>query len=292
MPHRRHSQSVHGRPPLRRIGARHPVSPDPLVSWRLAQAPYFEAVGDEQAAFEAAHASRLPVLIKGPTGCGKTRFVEHMAWRLGLPLVTVACHEDLSASDLAGRWLLDGDGTRWMDGPLALAARHGALCYLDEVVEARSDTTVLLHPLADSRRVLPLERHGELLPAHPDFQLVVSYNPGYQSLHKQLKPSTRQRFVALTFDYPDPAREASIVAREGGVDTELAQRLVSLAQRTRALVDQGLDEGASTRMLVHAARLVRAGRSPQAAVLQAVAEPLSDDAALSAALRALALAAF
>jgi nitric oxide reductase NorQ protein len=171
------------------------VSPDPLASWRLTQAPYYEAVGDELAAFESAHASRLPVLIKGPTGCGKTRFVEHMAWRLGLPLVTVACHEDLSASDLAGRWLLDGEGTRWMDGPLALAARHGALCYLDEVVEARSDTTVLLHPLADSRRVLPLERHGELLSAHPDFQLVVSYNPGYQSLHKQLKPSTRQRWT-------------------------------------------------------------------------------------------------
>jgi nitric oxide reductase NorQ protein len=274
------------------MGASDPVSPDPLASWRLPQAPYYEAVGDELAAFEAAHASRLPVLIKGPTGCGKTRFVEHMAWRLGLPLVTVACHEDLSASDLAGRWLLDGDGTRWMDGPLALAARHGALCYLDEVVEARADTTVLLHPLADSRRVLPLERHGELLPAHPDFQLVVSYNPGYQSLHKQLKPSTRQRFVALAFDYPDPAREAAIVAREGGVDADLAQRLVALARRTRSMVDQGLDEGASTRMLVHAARLVQAGRSPQAAVLQAVAEPLSDDAALSAALRALAMAAF
>jgi nitric oxide reductase NorQ protein len=268
------------------------VSPDPLASWRLVQSPYYEAVGDEQAAFEAAHASRLPVLIKGPTGCGKTRFVEHMAWHLGLPLVTVACHEDLSASDLAGRWLLDGEGTRWMDGPLALAARHGALCYLDEVVEARSDTTVLLHPLADSRRVLPLERHGELLPAHPDFQLVVSYNPGYQSLHKQLKPSTRQRFVALAFDYPDPAREAAIVAREGGVEADLAQRLVALARRTRSMVDQGLDEGASTRMLVHAARLVHAGRSPQAAALQAVTEPLSDDAALSAALRALAMAAF
>jgi nitric oxide reductase NorQ protein len=274
------------------MGASDPVSADPLASWRLHHEPYYEAVGDELAAFEAAHASRLPVLIKGPTGCGKTRFVEHMAWRLGLPLVTVACHEDLSASDLAGRWLLDGDGTRWMDGPLALAARHGALCYLDEVAEARADTTVLLHPLADSRRVLPLERHGELLPAHPDFQLVVSYNPGYQSLHKQLKPSTRQRFVALGFDYPEPAREAAIVAREGGVDADLAQRLVALARRTRSMVDQGLDEGASTRMLVHAARLVQAGRSPQAAVLQAVAEPLSDDAALSAALRALAMAAF
>ena len=265
---------------------------DPLADWRLRQAPYYQAVDDEVVAFEAAHAARLPVLLKGPTGCGKTRFVEHMAWRLGLPLVTVACHEDLGASDLAGRWLLDGEGTRWMDGPLALAARHGALCYLDELVEARSDTTVLLHPLADSRRTLPLERHGELLQAHPDFQLVVSYNPGYQSLNKQLKPSTRQRFVALAFDYPEPEREADIVAREGGIDGALALRLVALAQRTRRLVDEGLDEGASTRMLVHAAQLVRAGRSPQAAAMQAVAEPLSDDPALSDALRALVAASF
>jgi nitric oxide reductase NorQ protein len=249
-------------------------------------------VGDEVEAFESAHASRLPVLLKGPTGCGKTRFVEYMAWRLGLPLVTVACHEDLGASDLAGRWLLDAEGTRWLDGPLALAARHGALCYLDELVEARSDTTVLLHPLADSRRTLPLERRGELLHAHPDFQLVVSYNPGYQALHKPLKPSTRQRFVALPFDYPAPEQEASIVAHEGSVDPALAQRLVTLAQRTRSLVDQGLDEGASTRMLVHAAQLVRTGRSPRAAALQAVAEPLSDDPALASALRALVTAAF
>lgn len=273
------------------MGASHP-SPDPLASWRLRQAPYYEAVGDELAAFEAAHASRLPVLIKGPTGCGKTRFVEHMAWRLGLPLVTVACHEDLSASDLAGRWLLDGDGTRWMDGPLALAARHGALCYLDELLEARADTTVLLHPLADTRRVLPLERHGELLQAHPDFQLVVSYNPGYQGLHKGFKPSTRQRFVALGFDYPDPSIEAAIVAREGGVDDALAQRLVQLALRTRRLRDQGLEEGASTRMLVHAALLVRAGLPPQAAALQAMADPLSDDPELLAVLHALVRASF
>ena len=268
------------------------VTVDPLAGWRLTEAPYYAPVGDEVAAFESAYASRLPVLLKGPTGCGKTRFVEHMAWRLGLPLVTVACHEDLGASDLAGRWLLDAEGTRWLDGPLALAARHGALCYLDEVVEARSDTTVLLHPLADSRRTLPLERRGELLHAHPDFQLVVSYNPGYQSLHKPLKPSTRQRFVALAFDYPAPEQEAAIVAHEGGVEPALAQRLVALAQRTRSLVDQGLDEGASTRMLVHAAQLVRAGRSPYAAALQAVAEPLSDDPALATALRALVAGAW
>ena len=265
---------------------------DPLAGWRLHDEPYYEAVGDELAAFEAAHTARLPVLLKGPTGCGKTRFVEHMAWRLGLPLVTVACHEDLGGGDLAGRWLLDGEGTRWMDGPLALAARHGALCYLDELVEARADTTVLLHPLADTRRVLPLERRGELLQAHPDFQLVISYNPGYQGLHKRLKPSTRQRFVALAFDYPDEAREAQIVAHEGGVDADLALRLVRLARRTRQLVDEGLDEGASTRMLVHAAQLVGAGRSPLAAARQAIAEPLSDEPELAAALHALVAASF
>ena len=265
---------------------------DPLADWRLAQEPFYQPVGQEIAAFEAARAARLPVLLKGPTGCGKTRFVEHMAWRLKLPLVTVACHEDLTAGDLAGRWLLDAQGTRWMDGPLALAARHGALCYLDELLEARSDTTVLLHPLADTRRALPLERHGELLPAHPDFQLVVSYNPGYQGLHKGLKPSTRQRFVALAFDYPEPTAEAAIVAHEGGVDGAMARQLVQLAARTRRLQDQGLEEGASTRMLVHAALLVRAGLPPAAAALQAVADPLSDDAELLAALHALVRASF
>ncbi|MDR7096337.1 CbbQ/NirQ/NorQ/GpvN family protein [Hydrogenophaga laconesensis] len=265
---------------------------DPLAGWRLDQEPYYQPAGREIEAFEAARASRLPVLLKGPTGCGKTRFVEHMAWRLKVPLVTVACHEDLTAGDLAGRWLLDAQGTRWMDGPLAMAARHGALCYLDELLEARSDTTVLLHPLADTRRALPLERHGELLQAHPDFQLVVSYNPGYQGVHKRLKPSTRQRFVALEFRYPEPTVEAAIVVREGGIDESLARRLVQLAERTRRLQDQGLEEGASTRMLVHAARLVRAGLPPALAARQAIADPLSDDAELLAALNALVCASF
>ena len=283
MPDRGHPEPVHRGPPL---------TVDPLAGWRLAQEPFYQPVGQEIAAFEAARAARLPILLKGPTGCGKTRFVEHMAWRLKLPLVTVACHEDLTAGDLAGRWLLDAQGTRWMDGPLTMAARHGALCYLDELLEARSDTTVLLHPLADTRRALPLERHGELLQAHPDFQLVVSYNPGYQGLHKSLKPSTRQRFVALEFAYPEPAAETAIVAREGGVDEPLARRLVQLAERTRRLQDQGLEEGASTRMLVHAALLVRAGRPPQDAALQAIADPLSDDAELLDALRALVRASF
>lgn len=265
---------------------------DPLAPWRLAEEPFYQPVGDEIAAFEAARAARLPVLLKGPTGCGKTRFVEHMAWRLKLPLVTVACHEDLSAGDLAGRWLLDAQGTRWADGPLALAARHGALCYLDELMEARADTTVLLHPLADTRRALPLERHGELLRAHPDFQLVVSYNPGYQGLHRELKPSTRQRFVALAFDHPAPEVEAAIVAREGGVEPALAMRLVQIGIRTRRLRDEGLDEGASTRMLVHAAQLVRAGLDPRRAAHQAVADPLTDDPRLAPTVRALVDAGF
>ncbi|WP_439590570.1 CbbQ/NirQ/NorQ/GpvN family protein [Hydrogenophaga sp.] len=265
---------------------------DPLADWRLQEEPFYQPVGSEIAAFEAARSARLPLLLKGPTGCGKTRFVEHMAWRLKLPLVTVACHEDLSAGDLAGRWLLDAQGTRWMDGPLALAARHGGICYLDELLEARADTTVLLHPLADTRRALPLERRGELLQAHRDFQLVVSYNPGYQGLHRDLKPSTRQRFVALGFDYPEPGTEAAIVAHEGGVDGELAMRLVQLATRTRHLRDEGLDEGASTRMLVHAALLTRAGLSMHDAALQAIAEPLSDDPEVGTALRALVRASF
>ena len=264
----------------------------PLADWCVAQEPYYRPVGREVQAFEAAFAARLPVLLKGPTGCGKTRFVEHMAWRLGLPLVTIACHEDLNSGDLAGRWLMDAQGMRWQDGPLAMAARHGAMCYLDELVEARADATVLIHPLADTRRMLPLERHGELLHAHPDFQLVVSYNPGYQGLNKGLKSSTRQRFTALIFDYPDAEAEAAIVAQEAGIDAALAQRLVALGQRTRQLQTHGLDEGASTRMLVHAAQLVRAGLSQRDACLQAVAVPLSDDLDVLKALQGLVHACF
>lgn len=266
--------------------------PHPLAAWTLGREPYYRPVGDEIQAFEAANVARLPIVLKGPTGCGKTRFVEHMAWRLGLPLVTVACHEDLTSGDLAGRWLMDAQGMRWQDGPLALAARHGALCYLDELVEARSDAIVLIHPLADTRRVLPLERNGELLHAHANFQLVVSYNPGYQGLNKGLKSSTRQRFTALAFDHPDPATEAAIVAQEAGVDLDLAQRLVGLGQRTRQLQLHGLDEGASTRMLVHAATLVRVGLAPRSACLQAVATPLSDDPDLLKALQGLVHACF
>jgi nitric oxide reductase NorQ protein len=265
---------------------------DPLKSWRLDKAPYYTAQTDELTAFEAAYALRLPVLLKGPTGCGKTRFVEYMAWRLGKPLVTVACHDDLSASDLVGRWLLDAQGTRWQDGPLTQAVRHGALCYLDEVVEARADTTVVLHPLTDARRILPLTACNELLHAHPDFQLVVSYNPGYQAIHKTLKPSTRQRFVGLEFNYPVAEQEALVVAHEGQVDIALAFQLVSVAERTRRLKEHGLVEGASTRMLIHAAALTRQGLSARAACQQAITCPLSDDLDLATALAAAVDASF
>ncbi len=203
---------------------------------------------------------RMPMMLKGPTGCGKTRFVEYMAWKLGKPLVTVACNEDMTAADLVGRFLLDANGTRWQDGPLTLAARHGAICYLDEVVEARQDTTVVIHPLTDTRRVLPLDKKGELLHAHPDFLLVISYNPGYQSLMKDLKPSTKQRFGALDFSYPAHEIEVEIVTHEAGVDAAVAGKLVAIAERARNLKGHGLDEGISTRMLVHAGLADRARR--------------------------------
>lgn len=265
---------------------------DPLAAWRIGAEPYYQASGDEIAFFEAAHASGLPLLLKGPTGCGKTRFVEHMAWRLQRPLVTIACHDDLSAADLVGRWLLDADGTRWQDGPLTLAVRHGAICYLDEVVEARADTTVVLHPLADSRRMLPLAACNQLVPAHADFRLVVSYNPGYQAAFKELKMSTRQRFCALDFGYPAPAVEAAIVAHESGVPLEEAAQLVQLALRTRRLQGQGLDEGASTRMLVHAGRLMHSGLHAGAACRAAVTGPLTDEPELAEALDAIVRAFF
>lgn len=265
-----------------------PVAPaDPLADWRVRDEPWYAPVGGELAAFEAAHARGLPLMLKGPTGCGKTRFVEHMAWRLGLPLITVACHEDLSAGDLIGRFLLDAAGTRWQDGPLTRAVRHGAICYLDELVEARADTTVLIHPLTDARRQLPLAATGELLHAHPDFRLVVSYNPGYHGVHKTLKASTRQRFTALEFGYPAPAREAAIVMHESGVSEAIARQLVALAERTRRLAGDALDEGASTRMLIHAGLLIAEGLPARAACLQAVAVPLTDDPDVAGALAAM-----
>ncbi len=249
------------------------------------EAPHYVPLGDEVALFEAAVVHRLPILLQGPTGCGKTRFVRFMAWRLGRPLVTVACHDDLAASDLTGRFLVEGGETRWHDGPLTQAVRGGAIAYLDEVVEARQDTVVVLHPLADDRRVLPLEKRGELVQAHPDFQLVVSCNPGYQSLTKELKPSTRQRFVTISFDSPSAEAETSIVAGETGAPRGLAARLVQVASRIRPLRDRGLTEAPSTRLLVHAASLILAGIEPRRAVETALAAPLTDDPELLATIR-------
>jgi len=256
-----------------------------LISARQrSELPYYAAQGDECALFEHAAAQRLPLLIKGPTGCGKTRFVEHMAARLGRPLVTVSCHDDLSAADLVGRHLISGGDTLWSDGPLTRAVREGAICYLDEVVEARKDTTVVLHPLADDRRSMTIERTGEQLVAAPGFMLVVSYNPGYQNILKSLKPSTRQRFVALSFDYPAPEIERAIVVAEGGASPELAAQLVQLAQALRRLTDHDLEETASTRLLVMAARLVASGLGLRSACRAAVVQALSDDAETVAAL--------
>lgn len=244
---------------------------------RFSAQPYYQPVGEEVALFEAAARQGLPVLLKGPTGCGKTRFVEYMAWRLGRPLVTVACHDDLTTADLVGRYLVVGDETVWLDGPLTAAVRTGAICYLDEIVEARKDTTVVIHPLADSRRMLTVDKRGELIPAPPEFMLVISYNPGYQSVLKEIKPSTRQRFVALEFDYPSPELEAHIIATEGGIEIDMARRLVKLGELTRNLKGAGLDEGASTRLLVHAAQLIAAGVSAEIAAHAAVARALTDE---------------
>ncbi|MBI2963543.1 MAG: CbbQ/NirQ/NorQ/GpvN family protein [Deltaproteobacteria bacterium] len=254
---------------------------------RPREEPFYLPRGDEVALFEAAHRRRLPILLKGPTGCGKTRFVRHMAWRLGRPLVTVACHDDLSANDLTGRWIVRGGETVWQDGPLTTAARDGAICYLDEIVEARPDTVVAIHPLTDDRRLLPLEKAAELVVAHPDFQLVVSYNPGYQNVMKDLKPSTRQRFVALDFDFSTPEQEIEIVRREAGVERAVAVELVRLAERVRRLRDRGLVEVASTRLLVHAACLVASGVERRRACETAIAAPLSDDPELLGAIREL-----
>ncbi len=243
----------------------------------IEQEPYYQAIDQEIELFEAAYANGLPVLLKGPTGCGKTRFMEHMAWRLKRPLITVACHDDLTASDLVGRYLITGGETVWVDGPLARAVRAGAICYLDEVVEARKDTTVVIHPLADDRRVLPMEKTGELLTAPPEFALAISYNPGYQSVLKDLKQSTRQRFVAIEFNYPLPELEVEIIVRESGIDRRMAEKLVKFAAMTRNLKDSGLDEGASTRLLVHAGKLMNSGIDPVTACRGAVIETLTDD---------------
>jgi nitric oxide reductase NorQ protein len=252
--------------------------------YKVRQQPFYQPQGKEVELFSAAYAARLPVMVKGPTGCGKSRFVEYMAWTLDKPLITVACNEDMTASDLVGRYLLEGGGTRWLDGPLTTAARIGAICYLDEIVEARQDTTVVIHPLTDHRRTLPIDKKGELIEAHPDFQLVISYNPGYQSLMKDLKQSTKQRFTAFDFDYPEAALEMKIVAGETGIDEETAARLVKIAQSARNLKGHGLDEGISTRLVVYAATLIRGGIDPRDACRMAMARPITDDSDIRATL--------
>ncbi len=252
------------------------VEPD-REQYLVKQEPFYRAVADEVTNYEAAYQVRMPVMLKGPTGCGKSRFVEYMAWKLKKPLISVACTEDMTASDLVGRHLLDINGTRWQDGPLTVAARIGAICYLDEVVEARQDTTVVIHPLTDHRRELPLEKKGEMVHAHEDFQLVISYNPGYQSLMKDLKQSTKQRFGGIDFDYPEAGVEAEIVAHEGGVDLEVARKLVQVGASSRNLKGHGLDEGMSTRLLIYAAQLMAQGVEATAACRMALVTPLSDD---------------
>ncbi|MBB3120943.1 CbbQ/NirQ/NorQ/GpvN family protein [Pseudoduganella violacea] len=255
------------------------------MDMRPPEAPYYLAGGNEVALFEQCHARQLAVMLKGPTGCGKTRFVEYMAWKLGRPLITIACHDDLSASDLIGRFLIGHEGTLWQDGPLTRAVRSGAICYLDEIVEARQDTVVVLHPLTDHRRILPIDKTGEVLAAAPGFQLVVSYNPGYQRMLKDMKPSTRQRFVALDFDFPPPERECDIVQREGGIERAQAHALVTLAQRLRTLQERGLAEVPSTRLLIAAARLIGSGIPVREACNSAIIAPLSDDGPLLGAMR-------
>ncbi|GAB4389079.1 MAG: MoxR family ATPase [Thermodesulfovibrionales bacterium] len=260
--------------------------------YAVAEEPYYLPMGREVELFECAYHNRIPVLLKGPTGCGKTRFMQHMAWRLGRPLITVSCHDDLTASDLVGRYLVRGGDTVWVDGPLTTAVKAGGFCYLDEVVEARKDTTVVIHPLADDRRFLPIEKRGEILKAPPEFLLAISYNPGYQSVMKELKQSTRQRFLALEFTYPPKELEAEIIAHESGTDAETARRLVSFAEKTRNLKDRGLEEGASTRLLIHAAKLMLAGIEPRRACEAAISGALTDEHEMLAALHEIASSIF
>ena len=256
-----------------------------IEKYRISKEPYYLNVKDEVALFETAYKAKLPVMLKGPTGCGKTRFVEAMAYKMGRPLVTVACHEDLSATDLVGRFLIEGDETVWHDGPLTTAVRYGAICYLDEIVEARKDTIVLIHPLTDDRRILPVEKLGKLLNAPDDFMLVISYNPGYQSVLKDLKQSTRQRFLSLEFDYPHADAETRIVAHEGGINEATARDLVKIGEKVRNLKGHGLEEGVSTRLLVYAAQLIAKGVDPVTACDVAIASPITDDLELQRSIR-------
>ena len=238
---------------------------------------YYLPQANEVELFEAAAGMNLPVLIKGPTGCGKTRFIETMGEKLGREVYTVVCHDDLSAADLVGRHLIDENGTYWQDGPLTKAVRNGGICYLDEIIEARKDTTVVLHSLADYRRVLPIDRTGELIEAHPDFMLVVSYNPGYQNVLKGMKPSTKQRFISLSFTYPKPDIEKEVIIKESGVDEPTAQKLVNIAGEIRRLSDNDIQEAVSTRLLIYAAKLIVKGFDPYEACMHSIVESLSDE---------------
>lgn len=261
------------------------MKPGVFELWRESDEPYYRSQANEAQLFEAAFRHRLPVLLKGPTGCGKTRFVRHMAWRLGRPLITVACHEDLTATDLVGRFLLKGGETVWSDGPLTMGVRQGAMVYLDEVVEARKDIVVVIHPLADDRRTLPIEKLGTMVPAPPEFMLVASFNPGYQSALKDLKQSTRQRFVSVALGYPEPVLEAEIISHETGIGLAKSRQLVRVAIAVRRMVEEGLEEGASTRTLVYAATLIQSGVPELAACRAAIAEPITDDPDLIASIQ-------
>ena len=266
-----------------------------IEEYTIQEEPYYLPVGDEVEVFQAAYAKKIPVILKGPTGCGKTRFVEYMAYKLGrpltvvkprakgeaplqgIPLVTIACHEDLSATDLVGRYLLESESTRWLDGPLTRAVKAGAICYLDEVVEARKDTTVLIHPLTDHRRILPVEKRGQVIEASDGFLLVISYNPGYQSALKDIKQSTRQRFIAIEFGYPPREAERDIIAHESNVSPDIAWQLAKLGEKVRNLKEHGLEEGISTRLLIYAARLIHEGIPTRRACQVAIVWSLSDE---------------
>jgi nitric oxide reductase NorQ protein len=263
-----------------------------IEHYRMKEEPFYAEVNGEIGLFKAAASARMPIMLKGPTGCGKTRFVQHMAYRLGRPLITVACHEDLTASDLVGRYLLKGGETVWVDGPLTLGVKHGAIVYLDEIVEARKDTTVVIHPLSDDRRILPIEKKGQMLEAVEDFLLVISYNPGYQSILKDLKQSTKQRFVAIEFSYPPRELEARIIERETGVDKEIAMALVKLGEKVRNLKNHGLEEGVSTRLLIYTAELMRKGIAPATACEAAIIRPITDDGDMQRSLREIVAAIF
>ncbi|HEU4686523.1 MAG TPA: CbbQ/NirQ/NorQ/GpvN family protein [Nitrospira sp.] len=270
----------------------HSAREQDIGQYRIAQEPYYADVRGEVDLFTTAANNRMPVMLKGPTGCGKTRFVQYMAYRLGRPLITVACHEDLTASDLVGRYLLKGQDTVWIDGPLTLGVKHGAIVYLDEVVEARKDTTVIIHPLSDDRRLLPIEKKGQILEAADEFLLVISYNPGYQSVLKDLKQSTKQRFMAIEFDYPSPDIETVVVQRESGISADIAGSLVKLAGKVRNLKHHGLEEGVSTRLLIYAGTLIKDGVAVERACDVAIARPITDDPDMQRSILELAKAIF